>query len=309
MKDSADERLSRKGILHLCLVYVLWSTTYLAMGVGVVRGSGFPPFFFAMLRMPMAALILLGTARLQSLPMKPTRSDWLSLVIGGNLLWVGGHGLILWAEQYASSGFSCVMASTAPIWATVVELLFYRKRPSAALIISLLVGFAGVVVLSVSSLGGTTGTGAVWALIAGPVCWASGSVFQARRPVDLPPQVASGYQHLAASFGFLIVGVAIGEPMPHPVLSAWIAWAYLVIFGSVIAFTSYVIALRLLPISIAMTYAYVNPLLALFLGRLLLGEAITIRTLLGAGLVILGVFTIFRLKQGKGIWVRSHGRR
>lgn len=132
----------------------------------------------------------------------------------------------------------------------------------------------------------------------GPLCWALGSVFQARRPVNLAPLAVSGYQHLAASFGFLVVVLAIGEPMPHPVLSAWIAWGYLVIFGSVIAFTSYVCVLRLLPISIAMTYAYVNPVLALFLGWLLLREPITMRTLLGAGLVILGVFAIFSIKQG-----------
>jgi drug/metabolite transporter (DMT)-like permease len=85
--------------------------------------------------------------------------------------------------------------------------------------------------------------------------------------------------------------------MPHPGLSAWIAWGYLVIFGSVIAFTSYVITLRVLPISIAMTYAYVNPLLALFLGWLLLGEPITMRTMLGAGLVILGVCAVFNVTQ------------
>ena len=220
------------------------------------------------------------------------------------MLWVGGNGLILWAQQYASSGFSCVMASTAPIWATVAKLLFYRKRPSLPLVVSLLIGFTGVVVLSASSPGlkGTTAAWAVSALVLGPLCWALGSVFQARRPVNLAPLVVSGYQHLAASFGFLVVVLAIGEPMPHPVLSAWIAWGYLVIFGSVIAFTSYVCVLRLLPISIAMTYAYVNPVLALFLGWLLLREPIAMRTLLGAGLVILGVFAIFSIKQGKGRW-------
>lgn len=303
MRDSADERLSRRGIVHLCLVYVVWSTTYLAMRVGVVKGSGFPPFFFGMLRMPVAALILLAVARAQRQRMRPNRSEWLSLTFSGNLLWLAGHGLILWAEQYAASGFSCLMASSAPIWATIVELLFYRKRPSVPLIISLLIGFGGVAVLSASSLGlkSTTGPLTVAALIVGPFCWALGSVYQARRPVDLAPQVVSGYQHLTAFFGFLVVSLALGEPMPHPALSAWVALGYLVIFGSVIAFTSYVIALRLLPISIAMTYAYINPLAALFLGWLLLGEPITLWTLSGAGLVIFGVFMIFRVKQGAGL--------
>ena len=299
MRDSVDERLSRKGVLHLCLVYVVWSTTYLAMRIGVGSTSGFPPFFFGVLRMPVAALILLAMARVQGLRMKPTRSEWLSLAVAGNLLWLGGNGLILWAEQYAASGFSCLMASSAPIWATIVELLLYRKRPSIPLIVALLVGFVGVAILSASSLGtkGTIDSWAVSALILAPFCWALGSVFQARRPVNLAPQVMAGYQHLMAFFGFLVVSLTLGEPMPHPGLSAWIAWGYLVIFGSVIAFTSYVITLRLLPIRIAMTYAYVNPLLALFLGWLLLGEPITMRTMLGAGLVILRVCAVFNVTQ------------
>lgn len=300
MKGSVDDRLSRKGIFYLCLVYVLWSTTYLAMRLGVRSGSGFPPFFFGTLRMPAAALILLVTARLQGARMRPTRSEWRSLAASGTLMWLGGHGLILWAEQYAASGLACLMASSAPIWATLIELVLYRKRPSPPLIVALLTGFVGVAMLSASSLNGASPVGSlvVLALIAGPFCWALGSVFQARRPVDLSPVVISGYQHVVAFFGFFAVALALREPMPHPVLQAWAAWGYLVIFGSVIAFTSFVVTLHLLPISIAMTYAYVNPVLALFLGRLLLAEPVTARTLLGAGLVIVGVFAIFRVKQG-----------
>ncbi len=294
-----DERLSRRGILHLCLVYVLWSTTYLAIRIGVGSATGFPPFFFGLLRMPVAALILLTIARVQGLPMRPTRSEWLSLAVSGNLMWLGGNGLILWAEQYAGSGFSCLMASSAPIWATIVELLLYRKRPSVSLIAALFVGFGGVAILSSSSLGmeGATHSWALLALILAPLCWALGSVFQTRRPVNLAPPVMAGYQHLMAFFGFLVVSLILGERVSHPGLSAWLAWGYLVVFGSVIAFTSYVITLRLLPISIAMTYAYVNPLLALFLGWLLLGEPIMMRTMLGAGLVIVGVFAVFKVKR------------
>ena len=122
---------------------------------------------------------------------------------------------------------------------------------------------------------------------------------------SLAPQVVSGYQHLMAFFGFLVVSLAVREPLPHAGLSAWIAWGYLVIFGSVLAFTSYGIALRLLPISVTMTYAYVNPLLALLLGWLMLGEPITTRTMLGAAFVILGVFGIFRIKRA--VTIREAG--
>lgn len=293
------ESLSRKGLFHLCVVYIVWSTTYLAMRVGVNPANGFPPFAFGALRMAVAASILLLMARLQGVRTKPTRAEIVPLVVAGNLLWCGGNGLVLWAEQYIPSGFSCLMVSASPIWATLIELCLYRKRPSAALVASLLVGFAGVAVLSMTSLGsrGSADFFAIVALVLSPLCWVLGSVFQARRPVNLAPQVMSGYHHLAAFFGFLIASLALGESAPHPSLSAWTAWGYLVIFGSVGAFTSYVFALRLLPINIVMTYAYVNPVLALLLGRLLLDEPITVRTLLGAGLVVVSVFAVFHFRQ------------
>ena len=171
-----DERLSRKGLFHLCMVYSLWSTTYLAMRVGVGPGSGFPPFMFGLLRMPVAALLLLAIARVQRLTLKPTPGEWWSLCITGNLLWLGGHGLILWASRYAGSGFTCLMASSAPIWAVVVGLFLYKRRISVPLIVSLVTGFAGMAVLSWSTLGmkGTTDVLVILALVMGPLCWALG---------------------------------------------------------------------------------------------------------------------------------------
>ncbi|HME42255.1 MAG TPA: EamA family transporter [Syntrophorhabdales bacterium] len=294
-----DERLSRKGLFSLCVVYVVWSTTYLAMRIGVAPGNGFPPFALGMVRMAAAAFILLAMARVQGMRIKPTRSELVSLAVAGNLLWCGGNGLVLWAEQYAASGFSCLMVSSAPIWATIVELLLYRKRPSAALTASLLIGFAGVAILSAPSLSNRSSTdvSVIGALILSPLCWVLGSIFQARRPVNLTAQVMSGYHHLTAFFGFLAASLALGEPMPHPSVSAWMAWGYLVVFASVGAFTAYVFALRSLPFNIVMTYAYINPVLALFLGWLLMNEPVTLRTLCGAGLVVLSVFAIFHTRQ------------
>jgi len=193
-----EEGLSRRGLFHLCLVYVLWSTTYLAMRVGVGFSSGFPPFMFGALRFPAAALILLGMARMQGLRMKPTPAEWISLCLVGNLLWLGGHGLILWASQFADSGFTCLMASSVPIWAAVIELFLYGKRPSVPLVASLLVGFSGIAILSTPSLGRieTTRIEAIPALVLGALGWALGSAVQSRRPVSLPPLVMSGYHQL-----------------------------------------------------------------------------------------------------------------
>ena len=292
------EQLSRKGLFHLFIVYTVWSTTYLAMRVGVHPDNGFPPFLFGALRMVVAAILLFGLARWQKQPLFSNRSELTSLAIVGNLLWMGGNGMVLWAVQYAGSGFASLIVSSAPIWATLIELVCYRKKPSLVLLLSLFVGFTGVAVLSLPSFesGASRDMLAVLALVLSAVCWASGSVMQSRRPVRLSAQVMSAYHHLFASGGFLLVSFLVGEPAPQPTSAAWLAWLYLVFFGSVFAFTSYILSLRLLPLNIAMTYAYVNPVLALFLGWLLLGEPIGAWTVWGAMLVILSVFGIFRVK-------------
>ncbi len=292
------ENLSKKGLFHLFIVYTVWSTTYLGMRVGVDPANGFPPFLFGALRLGAAALILFALARLQHFTIKPTRQELVSLALVGNLLWMGGNGLVLWALQFADSGFASLIVASAPIWATMIELVLYKKKPSTVLLIALFVGFIGVAALSAPSLGkGSAQAFAVVALLVAAVSWALGSVIQTRRPVNLPPQVMSAYHQLFASVGFLLCSQLLGEPSPQPNLSAWLAWLYLVSFGSVFAFTSYIYSLKLLPINIAMTYAYVNPVLALFLGWLLLNEPIGIWTILGAALVLVSVFGIFSAKH------------
>jgi len=294
-----SEQLSKKGLIHLFIVYTVWSSTYLAIRIAVDPANGFPPFLMGASRVLVAAVILLAIARWQGKGIRLSFDDAVSLAVSGTLLWVVGNGLVLWAELHADSGFSCLMVSSAPIWATILELFIYKRSPTLLLVGALILGFMGVLVLSFPSMakGTSADVFAVLALILSAVGWSMGSVFQSRHPVKLSPQVTSGYQHLFAGVGFLVVSLCFGETVPHPTVQAWAAWGYLVIFGSVIAFTSYIFALKLLPISIAMTYAYVNPVLALFLGWWLLGESITVWTILGAGLVIVSVIGIFRAKQ------------
>lgn len=126
---------------------------------------------------------------------------------------------------------------------------------------------------------------------------------QSRRSVRLSPAVNSGYQLLFGGIGFLVTAIALKEPVPQPIPEAWAAWGYLVIFGSLIAFTSYIQTIRLLPMNIVTTYSYVNPIIAVILGALVLGEEITPWTMGGAALVLLGVMGAFRshnagLKRG-----------
>ncbi len=177
-----------------------------------------------------------------------------------------------------------------------MEGLLNRRLPTRQLVISLLAGTAGIVLLSMPLLlSGVHADFLSWlALLAASITWSAGSLLQSRNRVSLAPSVSSGYQLFFGGIGFTIVALILGEPLPHPSTQAWLAWGYLVVFGSIIAFTSYVQALRLLPARIAITYSYVNPILAVILGWLALREVITLWTVAGALLVLIGVAGVFR---------------
>ncbi len=287
------------GITNLLIVYVIWGSTYLAIRIGVKDGSGFPPFFLVGSRVTIAGLILLTMAIIKKQRVRLSWREAGLLALSGSLLWVGGNGLVSFAEQRLNSGIAALILAATPIYVAIMEAIIDRRKPSAFLVISLLVGFAGVGLLSAPAF--QTGIQAdvvsVVAILVGSLLWGGGSLLQSRKRVDLAPEVSSSYQHLFGAIGLLLVGFLSGEPLPQPIREAWFAWGYLVIFGSVIAFTAFVRVLRLLPTNIAMTYAYVNPVIAVLLGWMILQEPLTGWTLGGMSLILLGVAGVFRAKQ------------
>ena len=292
--------MSSTGLFHLGVVYLLWGSTFLAIRVAVREGSGFPPFTMGATRVLSAGLLLLLIARLRGKRIVPTRAELPVLVGSGLLLWTAGNGLVTWAEQRAASGLAALMIGTVPIWVSLYEALLDRRPPSALLLVSLLTALAGIGLLSAPVL--TSGVPrdalSIVGLALAAMTWAAGVVWQGRRKIELGLQASSAYQHLAGGLGFLIVSRVVGEPVANPVPEAWGAWAYLLIFGSIIGYTSYVQTLRLLPISVATTNAYVNPVIALGLGSLLLREQVSPVTLAGAALVLAGVAGVFRDRFG-----------
>ncbi|MGE5371714.1 MAG: EamA family transporter [Solirubrobacterales bacterium] len=290
------KQVTPRGMMYLSVVYVVWSSTYLAIRLAVGPNGGFAPFALGASRVAVAGFILLGIAALRGHRVRVNRRELATLAVSGILLWVGGNGLVLWAEQTAASGFAALMVSSTPIWVAGMNAVLDRKKPSWLLAVSLIVGFLGLVVLMYPSIGtpGNTGWLPPAALVCASFLWGVGSLVQSRRPVSVSPPVTSAYQHLAAGVAFLLISLLLGEKMPHPSVTAWAAWGYLVVFGSILAFTSYIYALELLPINIAMTYSYVNPVLALALGWWLLDETITLPVLGGAAMVVLGVVGVFR---------------
>lgn len=292
-------KLNRRGLAHLSIVYLVWGSTYLAIRVAVRDGAGFPPFTMALMRVIVASAILLTWAKLRGERIRLTRSE-LGLLLGsGLMLWVGGNGLVSWAEMRVSSGLAALLVAAMPIWGECVNCIVDRRWPGWSMAGSIVLGFVGVGVLSwpVLSQGTTADILSVIALLLAPLCWATGSIWLQRRKLDLSDRSMSGWQQLLGGAGLLLFVLLRREPLPTPTGEAWMAWGYLVVMSSVICFTSYLTTLRLLPYQVVMTYAYVNPVIAVFLGWLVLSEDVSWYTITGAAFVVSGVVGIFRNRR------------
>ena len=288
-----------RGLGHLLVIYIVWGSTYLAIRIAVQEGSGFPPFTMAGTRILIAGTILMLLCLLHRRNLRPTRSDLFVFAASGILLWFGGNGLVTWAEQRAESGYAAILVGSQPIWTMTLESMLDRRRPTWRLLAALVLGLAGIIVLNFQVLQHPTRDQVfpALALLAAVVLWGSGMVLQKRRRVSLSAEANSGYQLLFGSVALLLAALLTGEPRPTPTPEAWAAWAYLIVFGSVIAFTSFVKALQLLPMNVVTTYAYVNPVIAVLLGALFIHEPITRWTVAGSALTLLGVAGVFREQQ------------
>jgi drug/metabolite transporter (DMT)-like permease len=291
-------RLPLAGLLNLFVTYVVWGSTYLAIRVAVREGAGWGPFWLGAARVLVAATALFALNRLRGARLRPSRTELGILAATGLMMWVGGNGAVNWAEHRIDSGLAALIVGTTPIWVALVESVIDRRRPSLLLVGSLTVGFGGLVVLTWPMLqdGVDADVIGVAAVIFAAVSWGVGSVILNRRRLALDPVVVSAWQQLVGGFGFAAVALLLREPVPQPTPEAWAAWAYLVVFGSLLAYTSYVYALQLLPTSVVMTYAYVNPVIAVLLGWLILSEPITGFTVVGMVLIVGGVYGVFRDK-------------
>jgi drug/metabolite transporter (DMT)-like permease len=281
--------------LALGTVYILWGSTYLGIKYAI---DTIPPFLMGSLRFLVAG----GVLYLLAIRTGDTRGDqvggrqWLAaLVIGGALL-VGGNGGVILAEQYAPTGVVALLVATAPLWMAVIDRVVFGRRLPVLAVVGLLIGFSGVAFLiGWPGAGRINLFGAALALAA-PVCWASGSVFT--RHVRLPkrPLVAAGMEMLWAGLVFAMASVLTGElgrlHWQHVSTTSIVALLYLIVLGSLVGFSAYVWLLRSAPLSLVSTYAYVNPVVAVILGGIFLGEAINARLLIAGGIIILAVALI-----------------
>ncbi len=296
-------KLNLSGLIHLLIVYIVWGSTYLGIRVAVQEGSGFPPMIMSATRVFAGSLILVALARfIQKQSLRLTKEEWVVLSVSGLALWWGGNGLVAIAEMTVPSGYAALIIACTPIWVAIIESVLDKKRPSVFLVISLLIGVAGIAVLNWPAIisGNLNDLRGLFLLIIAGLSWGAGSIYQKRKNIHTTPEISSAVQQFTGGIALLITSFIISEPTINPVPSAWWAWGYLIIFGSVIAFTSFVKALKLLPPNIVFTYAFVNPVVAVILGFFILGEPITPWTFAGATLVIIGVVGVFK-EQKNGI--------
>ena len=273
-------------ILSLLALYLLWGGTYLGMRFAL---QGFPPFIMAAVRQLSAGVILYLFLRVRGNP-RPTRAQWLAAALVGGLLLVGGNGIVSFAEQWVSSGLAALALGAVPLWAALFSGLFGRW-PTRVEWFGLVLGFSGIILLNLENGLHANPIGAIALLIA-PMSWAFGSILSQRLP--MPKGImSSAAQMLTGGCMLFIVGLGSGErmtsfPAPRPLL----AMAFLVIGGSLIAFSAYGYLLRRVRAALATSYAYVNPVVAVGLGAALAGEQITLVEVLAMLTILSGVVLV-----------------
>ena len=287
-------QVSSRVWLGLAVVYVVWGSTYLGIDLAI---RTIPPFLMAAVRFLIAGGLLYAWAvRRGDRTDRPTARQWLSAFLIAAPMLAIGNAAVGWAEQTIDTGTASLIVASVPLWMALVDRLLYRQRLAQAAVAGLLVGFVGVGLL-VAPGGGGVSTAAV-VLVFSSAAWAIGSLYSRRAPQPNRPLVAAGMQMLAGGLILVVVSAVAGEfSTVHPgqvSLESWLGLAYLVVAGSLVAFTTYMWLLRNAPTALVGTYAYVNPFVAVLLGTVILGEPLGWRTLVGGGIVIAAVAMIVR---------------
>jgi drug/metabolite transporter (DMT)-like permease len=285
-----------KVLLAFAIIYFVWGSTYLAIRVGVRE---IPPFVMAAIRFLIAGSVLYTWMRIKGAP-SPTARQWAGASILAVLIFVLDYGLVFWAERRVASGVAAVMMATIPVFMTLSEIVIMKTQQlTIRLAIALLVGIAGVGVLvshSANFSDTPIDTLGACALLVAAMSWSVGSALTRKLP--LPPEkgMSSGAQMFAGGILLTFTAALSGEFRGFHLQSvsgeAWFALVYLIVAGSIIAFTAYVWLIHYESPTKVGTYAYVNPVVAVVLGYFLAGETIGARTILGTLLVLVSVIVI-----------------
>ncbi|MFA6239470.1 MAG: EamA family transporter [Candidatus Hydrogenedentales bacterium] len=277
-------------------VCFFWGTTYLAIRIGV---GSLPPALFAGIRFVIAGVLFMAMARLAGLHLPP-KEAWKDMAISGFLFLAFGNGLVVYAEQFISSGMTAIIISTTPMWVVIAESLLPPRRGLNLLAIAgLLLGTGGVCIIFRRELMETAFDfehvrGLLCALLA-TLGWSAGTLFVKRSAIHSSPLAIAGPQNIIGGSILVLLGLALGEaPDFHLNLSNTLSMGYLIVFGSLVGYGSFIYALSKLPAAVVTTYAYINPFVALTLGWIVLHEPLSPAILLGSCITIAGVALVNR---------------
>ena len=276
-------------------VYIVWGSTYLAIRIAI---ETIPPFLMASLRFFVAGGMLYFWARFRSAE-RPTSAHWKSTAIIGLMLLMVGNGGLSWSEKLIPSGIAALIVAVTPLWFVLLEWLERGKRPTAGVALGLILGTLGIAFLidPANLVGGVKiDTLAAAVLLGSSICWAFGSMYSRRAVLPSSPPLANGMEMIFGAIGLLVLSALTGEfnslHLSAVTGRSLLAVGYLVVFGSIIGFSSYVWLFRATTPSRASTYAYVNPVVAVFIGWLFAGEPLQGRVLAAGALIVAAVAAI-----------------
>jgi len=281
--------------LALGALYIVYGSMYLAIRVAI---RTMPPFLMAGARYLIAGGLMYAWSirRGDRKNDRPRAKQWVAATIVGGLLLVGGNGGVVWAEQHVATGIVALLVATTPLWLALLDRIVNRKRLPVQAVVGLVLGFGGVLLLVGAPSSGRLNIAGVLVVIGASVSWAVGSVYARRAALPSRIWVGTAMEMLTGGALLTLSGVVRGEvrsidPSQFSVESM-LALAYQIVFGSWIAFTSYIWLLRVAPLSLVGTHAYVNPIVAVLLGWAILSEPISARSLLASAVIVTGVALI-----------------
>ncbi|HXR32917.1 MAG TPA: EamA family transporter [Verrucomicrobiae bacterium] len=297
--NAAPTQATSLLLVSFAAVYILWGSTFFAIRMGI---ESFPPLVLAGLRHISVGLVFYPVFRRVG-GERPTLKQWRTAIVTGVLLLLCGNGTVSWAENVIPSGIAALLVATVTLWMVLVDWLRPGGlRPAPRVLASLVLGFAGMALLvGPKHLGGTERVdplGAL-ALVLASLAWAIGSIYSKHHPIPKSAMLGVAMQMVAGGTALLLVAAISGEyrelHLAQVTLRSWLALGYLAVFGSALGFSAYVYILKRGTAAHVATYAFVNPVVALFLGWLLGGEALTLRTILASAVILTAVILVITM--------------
>lgn len=285
--------IKQKAYIALAATSFIWGTTWVASKVAVINA---PPLQVSAMRQFIAGLIYIAFFKLKGEPW-PTLKQLKPLLIMSFFLLIIANGFATWSIKYISSGLAALIAALYPLCVVIIEMIFYKTKNTIATFIGLTLGLAGICVVFYDNAFHHNSAdylfGVFLSLVA-MISWAIGTIFVARKKLNINPYYGMGWQMmLAAPFIFIMsLGTGTNISLTQIPAQTWLALAYLVIMGSCIAFVCFIYSMKHLPAAIASLYAYINPIVAMIIGGILLSEKLTVNILIGTAITIAGVYLV-----------------